>query len=139
MLVGSLSLIREARRVRKLFGGAMRQAGIIAAGALYAVQNHRDRLVIDHEYAKQLGQKIQTHSHLSVRGDRIDTNMVIFEIEPGLASASRFEIELQQLGVDCFAVGSQAVRLVTHLDISGDQIAQACTAIDRAVENCAIN
>ena len=74
-----------------------------------------------------------------LRGDRIDTNMVIFEIEPGLASASRFEIELQQLGVDCFAVGSQAVRLVTHLDISGDQIAQACTAIDRAVENCAIN
>jgi threonine aldolase len=136
MLAGSADLIREARRVRKLFGGAMRQAGIVAAGALYALQHHRDRLAIDHQNAKQLGEAIRSHSHLRIRGDRIDTNMVIFEIDPGFGNASAFASELKRQGVDCFDVGKQAVRLVTHLDISDQQITQACSAIDRVAENC---
>ena len=115
----------------------MRQAGIIAAGALYALEHHRERLVIDHQHAQQLGEAIRSHSHLSIRGDRIDTNMVIFEIDRGLGTAAAFASALKKQGVDCFDVGTQAVRLVTHLDISDDQNAQTCLAIDRVAEHCA--
>tara|TARA_R110002049_G_scaffold2750_9_gene22365 strand:- start:35661 stop:36704 length:1044 start_codon:yes stop_codon:yes gene_type:complete len=137
MLVGSADFIHEARRGRKLFGGGMRQAGIVAAGALHALEHHRPRLVTDHEHAQQLGQTIGQHSHLSIRGDRIDTNMVVFEMEPGSGSAEQFVSQLRDRGVDCFDIDTHAVRLVTHLDISDQQIKQACEAINRVAESVA--
>ena len=131
MVAGSADFARKARRARKLFGGAMRQAGIIAAGALHALHHHRERLEEDHVHARQLGRAIDSHSHLHIRGGRIDTNMVIFEIDPGFGDAARFVRELRDQGVDCFDVDKQAVRLVTHLDVSADQTEQACDAIHR--------
>lgn len=128
-LAGSPEFIYEARRVRKLFGGGMRQAGIIAAGALYAVDHHRQLLCTDHENAKQLGETIIQCEALSIRGGRIDTNMVIFEIDPAHGTAAQFRQQLEDRGLRCFDVDQQAIRLVTHMDVSGDQIQRACGII----------
>jgi threonine aldolase len=129
VLAGSASFINEARRCRKLFGGAMRQAGIIAAGALHALENHRDRLADDHKHAKQLGDAINSCGALSLRGGRIDTNMIVFEIDPSLCTGAEFQDKLESQGVRCFAIDEQAVRLVTHLDVSESQIEAACQII----------
>ena len=131
ILAGTESFINEARRCRKLFGGAMRQAGIIAAGALHALENHRERLADDHAHAKQLGDSIESCGALSLRGGRIDTNMVVFEIDPALCTGADFQDKMEEKGVQCFSIDQQAVRLVTHLDVSQRQIETACELIKK--------
>lgn len=128
-LAGSSDFIYEARRARKLFGGAMRQAGIIAAGAVHAIEHHRSRLVQDHAHATQLGDACESCGPLSIRGGRIDTNIVICEIDPAWGSASQLVAQLAQRGVACLAISPQAVRFVTHLDVDEQQIGQACDII----------
>ena len=81
-LVGPRDLIRRARRVRKLFGGGMRQAGIIAAGALYALDHHIDRLAEDHAHAKLIGEAVREVEGLELVGNAVDTNIVIFRVDP---------------------------------------------------------
>ncbi len=107
----------------------MRQAGIIAAGALYAVENHRDRLAIDHQHAQALGEACAACGPLAIRGDRIDTNIVICEIDPDWNTAEEFARLLAAQGIDCFAISTQAIRLVTHLDVTAGEIDQACQII----------
>ena len=131
VLAGSESFINEARRCRKLLGGAMRQAGIIAAGSLHALENHRDRLADDHKHAKQLGVAIESCNALSLRGGRIDTNMIVFEIDRKLCTGADFQAKLETQGVRSFAIDEHAVRLVTHLDVSESQIETACGAIQK--------
>lgn len=128
-LAGPADFIAEARRARKLFGGAMRQAGIIAAGALYAIENHRDRLAQDHEHAQQLGDACRACKSLSIRGGRIDSNIVACEIDPGWGTGQQLADLLYQRSVDCFAIGPQAIRLVTHMDVSNEHIDKACEII----------
>lgn len=128
-LAGPAEFIAEARRARKLFGGAMRQAGIIAAGALYAVQHHRGQLAADHAAAQKLGEAVRSCPPLTIRGGRIDTNIVIVEIDRAWGSAERFVQELAYHDVHCFAFGRQAARMVTHRDVSAEQIDAACRAI----------
>lgn len=128
-LAGTADFVREAKRARKLFGGAMRQAGIIAAGALYAVENHRERLVEDHHWAKHLGAVIEGHELLHVRGGRIDTNIVVIDIDPAFGTAASLVAQLAERQITCFAIGPQAIRLVTHLDLTHEQMTQACNAL----------
>ncbi|NND99119.1 MAG: aminotransferase class I/II-fold pyridoxal phosphate-dependent enzyme [Pirellulaceae bacterium] len=129
ILAGSRDFIYEARRCRKLFGGAMRQAGIIAAGALHALEHHRERLADDHANAQRLGEAIEACATLNLRGGRIDTNMVVFEVDPDHSGGQQFAEAIEAQGVRCFAIDPQAVRLVTHLDVSAEQINQACKII----------
>ncbi|TWU59413.1 L-allo-threonine aldolase [Rubripirellula tenax] len=129
VLAGSTEFAAKARRARKLFGGAMRQVGMIAAGAVYALENHRDRLADDHEAAKKLGDACRQYSSLSIRGDRVDTNIVVVEIDPDWGSAEAMLSRLNQQGVDCFAISPQAIRFVTHLDVTESQIDDACRII----------
>ncbi|MGI9474819.1 MAG: threonine aldolase family protein [Rubripirellula sp.] len=128
-LAGSRAFITEARRARKLFGGGMRQAGIIAAGALHALDHHRDRLSEDHAHAQQLGDACESCHPLSIRGDRVDTNIVICEIDPNWGSAEKLVDGLAERGVRCFSIGPQAIRFVTHLDVTSKEIATACGVI----------
>lgn len=128
-LAGSTEFVSEARRARKLFGGAMRQAGMIAAGALFAIENHRDRLVDDHAAAKKLGDTCRQCQSLSIRGDRVDTNIVIVDVDPDWGDANQMHRSFRDHGIDCFAIGPQAIRLVTHLDVTEAQIDQACQII----------
>jgi len=133
-LAGPEDFILEARRARKLFGGGMRQAGIIAAGALYAVQNHRQRLGEDHEHAQQLADACTACPSLSIRGGRVDTNIVICEIDAVWGTANDLIGMLAEQGLKCLSVSTQAVRFVTHLDVTSEQIDRACGIIRSLAE-----
>jgi threonine aldolase len=130
-LAGPKGLIQEARRHRKLFGGAMRQVGVIAAGALYALQNNRSRLSQDHANAQILAEAIRASDGLSLMPEAVETNIVIFRVEPKSGSAAEAEIaaELKSQGVLCLAIGPQQVRLVTHLDVTEAHCRQAAKLI----------
>lgn len=134
-LAGPAELIREARRHRKLFGGGMRQAGIIAAGALYALQYHRERLAEDHAHAQLIAAAIRACEGLQLRPDTVDTNIIIFEVAPQVATASQFVGALKQHGVWMLSVGGALVRAVTHLDVSESDARVAAETIPRVAES----
>jgi threonine aldolase len=117
-LAGPRELIERAHRHRKLFGGAMRQAGIIAAGALYALENHIPRLADDHVSAQRLAEGIRQIDGLELRPPSVDTNLVIYRVDAKLGTAAEFAARLKRRGVLIGAFGGQLMRAVTHLDIS---------------------
>jgi threonine aldolase len=131
VLCGPRPFIAEARRVRKRFGGGMRQAGIVAAAGLIALRDGPARLPADHENAARLA-----HGLAGVRGIEIDpetvrTNIVIFRLSPELCggSSATFLAHLKEAGVLGVAVNQEKVRLVTHRDVSRGQIDQAVERI----------
>ena len=130
-LAGPKDLIKEARRHRKLFGGGMRQAGVIAAGALYALGHHRTRLAEDHASAQVLAGAIRQTDGLTLSPDEIDTNIVIFLVDPALGTAAQFVAELKAEGVLGYAIDMQKVRLVTHLDVTQPQCRTAGEKIQK--------
>lgn len=136
-LAGPEDLIRQARRHRKVLGGGMRQAGIIAAGALYALEHHVDRLVDDHEHAQLLAQAIIDAPGLSLIGDRAETNMVIFEVPESWGTAADFVEALRQQQVWTLPVSRTRVRAVTHLDVSREQVEQAAVIVRELAEQLA--
>jgi threonine aldolase len=136
-LAGPKDLMKEARRHRKLFGGAMRQDGIIAAGALYALENNRQRLVEDHANAQILATAVRQSEGLSLVGEAAETNIVIFRIEPRLGSAAEFAAEMKGQGVLALAIGPAQVRLVTHLDVNEMQCGRAGQLIGEIADRLA--
>jgi len=131
-LAGPRDMIRRARRLRKCLGGGMRQAGIIAAGALYALQHHIDRLAEDHAHARQLAEIIHDVPGLKLTPPEIDTNMVIFRVAAELGTAAEFCARLKASGVLMLPVGPQLVRAVTHLDVTAADIDRVREAIPAA-------
>ena len=128
-LAGPAEFIREAKRARKLFGGGMRQSGIIAAGALYALQNNVTRLAEDHEKAANLAAAIREIDGLSLEVDPVDTNIVIFHIPQELGTAAQWQQSLAERGVGVLATAPQKIRMVTHLDVTMAQIEAAIEVI----------
>ena len=128
-LAGPTDVIREARRHRKLFGGGMRQVGIIAAGALHALENHYDRLQEDHDKAQILASAIREIPTLTLQPDSVDTNIVIFSVSSQLGSASDFVNGLAERGVLMLTVGPDLVRAVTHMDCSQREAELAAQSI----------
>ena len=122
-LAGSRELIEEAWRLKQMMGGALRQAGVVAAAALYALDNNVDRLADDHANAKHLAEGLAALPGVSIDPAKVETNIVIFETDdaPGRAE------ELRREGVDIGALDSRRIRAVTHLDVDR-------AGIDRAVE-----
>jgi threonine aldolase len=112
----------------------MRQAGIIAAGALFALEHNVDRLADDHRHARLIAGTIKKTDGLELAGDEVDTNIVIFSVHPELATATQFIEHLQARGVAMLAVGPQTIRAVTHLDVTRLEVDQACEAIADVVE-----
>ena len=117
-LVGPADLIRQARRHRKALGGGMRQAGIIAAGALYALEHNIERLAEDHQNARMLADAVRATPGLKLDPETVDTNIVIFEIDAELGTAAAFSARLRDEGVLMNANAPQRLRAVTHLDVS---------------------
>lgn len=128
-LAGSREFVRKARRARKLFGGGMRQAGVLAAGALFALKNHIDRLATDHEHAKLLANAVASTSSFRPMDAIPDTNIVIFHVDEAWGTAKKFAEVAKERGMLVIAFGPQSVRLVTHLDLSTEQIHTACEVI----------
>jgi threonine aldolase len=136
-LAGPKDFIKRARRTRKLFGGGMRQAGIIAAGAVYALENNLDRLSEDHTKAQLIGESIKGIEGLELGGGQVDSNIVIFYIDPSLATADEFAKQLEKHDVHMLALGRQMVRAVTHLDVTMEQVEAACKIIPQVAETFA--
>jgi len=128
ILSGPKPLIDRARRFRKMFGGAMRQAGILAAAAIYAVEHNVERLAEDHRNARYFAEAIAALPGIRLDPRTVETNIVIFEVEPSLGTAQQFVERLYERGVWMFATGPNKVRAVTHLDVPREQLDQAITA-----------
>ena len=124
LLAGDKETIREARRVRKAFGGGMRQAGVIAAASLYAFEHHLERLAEDHERAKRLAAGLDAAGH---RVEPPETNIVLVHVE----DAGQFLHGLASEGVLATPRSKGAVRLCTHLDIGDEEIDVAVEAVSR--------
>lgn len=120
VLLGSRSFIKKARRIRKVFGGGMRQAGSLAAAGIYALDHHIARLEQDHLHARLLGACLQTRPFVKMLLP-VQTNIIIFELQAG-QSAPALVATLKEKGVLGYAISPVRVRLVTHLDISESDI-----------------
>ena len=120
--------------MRKLFGGGMRQAGVLAAAALYALDHHIDRLAVDHANARRLGDAVRDIAGLKLVGDQVDTNIVIFHVEPALGTAAEFCEKLKASGLLMLAIGPQQVRAVTHLDVDEAATRHACETLAEVAE-----
>ncbi len=120
LLIGEEDFIRQARRLRKVMGGGMRQMGYLAAAGIYALDNHIDRLKIDNDRAKVLGELLQTLPFVkSVRP--VQSNILIFDILDEI-DTDQFLATLEQQGILAVALGPKSVRFVTHLDITDNMI-----------------
>jgi threonine aldolase len=129
-LCGSRELIDEAWRYKQMLGGAMRQAGIIAAGALYALDHHVERLADDHELARDLARGLDGIAGLSIDVAGVETNIVVFEV----ADAPALVAALRDRGVRMGALGPTTVRAVTHLDVDRAGVEEAVDAVRTALE-----
>ncbi|MDH7912627.1 GntG family PLP-dependent aldolase [Winogradskyella sp. SYSU M77433] len=114
VLVGKKELMKGALRVRKILGGGMRQVGYLAAAGLYALDNHLDRLSEDHKKAKEIGDLLETFSWIK-KVEPIETNIVIFELNEKV-NEDIFLSQLNEKGIRIIGMGSNKLRIVTHLD-----------------------
>ena len=127
VIAGPSPLIDTARRTRKQFGGGLRQAGILAAAGLYAIEHHRPALDRDHEKAHRLAEGIAACPQFSVDPAEVDTNIVIFE-GPADRAANIVE-DLQEDGVLLTPFGPSTIRATTHRDVSMDETEEALSII----------
>ncbi len=114
-ICGSRDLIRACRRLRKMLGGGMRQAGVIAAGAIYALEHHRDRLARDHDNARAIAKRLAAVEGARVDEGSVESNIVMLDT-PGVA-AERVIEAARAAGVLVSAFGPERIRIVTHLDV----------------------
>ncbi len=134
-LVGSRELIASARRVRKLFGGGMRQAGVIAAAALFALEHHVDRLAEDHRHARLIAEALADCPGVKLTPPTVETNLVWFEIDPELGTARDVQEALRREGILILSTGPQECRAVTHLDVSPTDAARSAEVIRRVLRS----
>jgi len=132
-LSGTRDFIVRARRVRKLFGGGMRQAGVAAAAALYAVEHHVERLAEDHRNARVLARAIADTPGLRLQPPEVETNLVWFKVDPELGTAKDVAAALKQRGVRVHPAGPYTLRACTHLDVSAAQAERAAEVIRQTV------
>ena len=134
MIAGDGAVIERVHRYRKMVGGGQRQVGIAAAAALYAVDHHIERLAEDHANAKRLAVALSGLPGVVINPDEVDTNIVIFEVDPGRMSPVDVVVEMGKRGVLMFPFGPAKVRCVAHLDVSSDDIDGAIEAFGEVFE-----
>jgi threonine aldolase len=134
-LAGSGAFIQEAWRWKHQFGGAMRQSGIIAAGAIYALTHHVERLAEDHANAQLLAQGLAEMSGISV--EPVETNMVFFDVSSLGLDAETFNELLMARGVRFSTIGEGRVRAVTHLDVSKTQVQKTLDLVREVLKEIA--
>lgn len=120
LLLGNKNFIQKARRIRKVFGGGMRQAGYLAAAGIYALENNISRLAKDHHHAKQIAEALMKKDFVG-KIMPVETNILIFELT-GRFTAKSFEAELARSGILTIAISPTQVRMVTHLDVTEDMV-----------------
>ncbi len=127
VLLASKETIKKARKIRKVLGGGMRQAGFLAAAGIYALDHHVNRLADDHAHAKALANALVEANFVSSVMP-VETNIVLFDVKQGL-NADNVVRELEQKGILCNSTSPQTIRFVTHLDVSSSMIDQTIQTI----------
>lgn len=120
LLIGDKATIKKARRIRKVFGGGMRQAGFLAAAGIYALQNNVNRLQKDHDAAQRIVRALE-NANIAGKVLPVETNIIIFEVLPPYTPKTLVE-KLKEHGIYGYAISSTQLRLVTHLDITPEMI-----------------
>ena len=139
MLVGSKEFIRRAHRTRKLLGGGMRQAGILAAAGIVALEQMVERLAEDHEHCKQLAHGLADYPQIDINVDRVVTNILIFTLRNEQqekvtdAETMQFLDKAREHGVLMGSMGGGKVRAVTHYGLDAHHITEALVGIRRAL------
>jgi threonine aldolase len=128
-LAGPRDLIALARRIRKLFGGAMRQAGYLAAACLYALDHHVERIADDHTHARIIAAAIREVPGLTLTPDSVESNLIWFEVGQQMGTAKDVAGRLKAMGVLVAPLGATVIRAVTHLDVDHIQCQKAAEAI----------
>ena len=133
LVSGSESFIHRAHRFRKMFGGGMRQVGIIAAAGIFALDHHLERLKEDHQNAKRLAVGLKEFKGVSIEPKYVETNIVIFDVANTGMTGSQVAEAMKKEGVLIHAFGRTQIRLVTHLDVSNEDIEKALKAFEKAL------
>ena len=134
LLAASREIIQSATRYRRMFGGALRQAGIFAAAGLYALEHNVDRLADDHANARVLGEKLAQSPRVSLDLATLQTNILVFRLGADAPDAASVVTQARARGVLIFAFGPRTVRAVTHLDVSAEQCARAANILVDIIE-----
>jgi threonine aldolase len=128
VLLGNKDFIEKARRVRKVFGGGMRQAGYLAAAGIFALENHIDRLAIDHLHAKQIAEALSKKDFTGVMMP-VETNIIIFEVGGDYTPKTLAEA-LKKKDILVSAISSTQIRMVLHLDVSDEMVKQIISVVE---------
>jgi threonine aldolase len=129
LVCGPADFIRQARRARKVVGGGMRQAGIIAAAGIVALEQMVGRLADDHANARRLAKGLAGLPRIILDPSRIQTNIVIFELEPDSLDSAELCRQLAERGVKMDPIGGRRIRAVTHYGIEADHIEEALDTV----------
>jgi threonine aldolase len=133
LVAGTKTFIDRLHRFRKMFGGGMRQVGIIAAAGIYALDHHIDRLKEDHQNAKRLALGLKEFKGVVINPDHVETNILIFDVADTGMTAAEVRDAMKTEGVLIHAVGKTQIRLVTHLDVSKEDIETALKAFKKVL------
>jgi threonine aldolase len=133
MIVGSREFIERCRPIRKMLGGGMRQAGVLAAAGLVALEDGPKRLQIDHDNAQVLARELARIPGVALDPSKVQTNIVIFNVRPSGLSSSDFLAEIASRGVLAVPVDADRVRMVTHLDVTRADVERAAGIVRDAV------
>jgi threonine aldolase len=134
LIAGRYAGIVRARRVRRMFGGAMRQSGILAAAGLYALEHNSSRLAEDHANARLLAERLAGLRGVSLDLTTVQSNIVIFRMEEGAPDAATIVAHAAEAGVLVSAFGVRTVRAVTHLDVTSDECRRAADLLAEVIE-----
>lgn len=133
LLAGSRDVLAGAVRLRRMFGGAMRQVGIFAAAGLYGLEHHMDGLADDHANARGIATALAGHPAVDLDLATVQTNIVIFRLRPGAPDAATVVARAQARGVLVVPFGTRIVRAVTHRDVSVEDCARATAVLTDVV------
>jgi len=135
MLCGSHDFIVEAKRTRKFLGGTMRQAGILAAAGIVAIEQERDRLIEDHQNARLLAESIAPNCKIDANMEGVQTNIVRLDASPSGQDAKTFQQLLESKGLKTKAVSEKFIRMVTYREIGKEDILQASQIINECCQS----
>jgi threonine aldolase len=133
LVAGTKAFIDRVHRFRKMIGGGMRQVGILAAAGIYALDRHVDRLKEDHDNARRLAMGLQEIKGISINPDHVETNIIICGVAKTGMTSPALRDAMKKEGVLMNALGSEQIRLVTHLDVSRQGIDKALEAFKKVV------
>ena len=133
LIAGNIDELLRARRIRRMFGGAMRQSGILAAAGLYALETHFERLIEDHENAKLLASRLAEVPGVRLDLSTVQSNIVIFRLEPEAPDAASVVARAREAGVLVNPFAARTVRAVTHLNVTRQECETAAEILARAI------